>query len=328
MANHETVRENAPLRTLTPGERFCGWYLLKSAQTATTSGGKPYLSFRLADNSGELPAKLWDYAGPITSLDAGQAVWASGRVDSYQNQPQLVADNLRLADGTDEIDLSRIVPTAPRDAQRMLDYVEQTLRSLADADYRGVCLTLLERHREDFARLPGAMLLHHAFLHGLLMHTATMMHQADFFARLYSDIVDRDLLLAAAFLHDIGKLAEFSTSPLGLVSDYSKEGRLLGHLFLGAEEAGQAARELGVPEEKRLLLQHLIVSHHGKAEFGAIEPPKCAEAELLAQIDMIDSRMEMFRTAYLDTPAGEFSRQRIRGLDNQYIYRPAADDPA
>ncbi len=328
MANHETVRENAPLRTLTPGERFCGWYLLKSAQTATSSSGKPYLSFRLADNSGELAGKLWDYSGAITALDAGQAVWASGRVDSYQNQPQLVPDNLRLAEETDEIDLSRLVPTAPHDPQRMLSYVEQTLRSLTDEDYRRVCLTLLERHREAFARLPGAKGMHHAFLHGLLMHTATMMHQADFFARLYSDIVDRDLLLAAAFLHDIGKLAEFSTSPLGLVSDYSKEGRLLGHLFLGAEEVGQTARELGVPEEKRLLLQHLIVSHHGKAEFGAIEPPKCAEAELLAQIDMIDSRMEMFRTTYLDTPAGEFSRQRVWGLDNQYIYHPAADDPA
>ena len=325
---NETVRENAPLRSLTPGERFRGYYLLKSAQTATASNGKPYLSFRLADNSGELPGKLWDYAGAITSLDAGQTVWASGRVDSYQDQIQLAPDSFRLADEIDEIDLSRLVPTAPHDAQRMMAYVEQTLGSLADADYRGVCLKLLERHREDFACLPGAKAMHHAFLHGLLMHTAMMMRQADFFARLYSDVVNRDLLLAAAFLHDIGKLAEFSTSPLGLVSDYSKEGRLLGHLFLGAEEAGQAARELGIPEEKRLLLQHLIVSHHGKAEFGAIQPPKCAEAELLAQIDMIDSRMEMFRTAYLDTPAGEFSRQRVWGLDNQYIYRPAADDPA
>ena len=325
MGNNENSKQNAPLRSLAPGERFCGWYLLKQAQNAVTAGGKPYLNLRLADNSGELAGKFWDYPGPLGAGDAGQAVWAAGRVESYQNAVQLSLDELRLADGQDEVDLNRIVPAAPYDAGQMLAYVERTLQGLADADYRAVCLALLERHREAFALLPGAKAMHHAFLHGLLMHTANMMRQADFLSKLYADVIDRSLLLAGAFLHDIGKLAEYSTSPLGMVSDYSKEGLLLGHILLGTEEVGEAARALGIPEEKRLLLQHLLASHHGKAEFGAIVLPKCAEAELLANIDMVDSRMEIYRETYGDTPAGQFSRQKVYGLNNQAVYRPDTD---
>jgi 3'-5' exoribonuclease len=326
MAETDEMKQSPQLRGLAPGERFCGYYLLKSAQSATTGSGKPYLSLRLADRTGELPGKFWDYAGPIGAGDAGQAVWASGRVELFQNAPQLSLDHLRLTDGEDDFDPACLVPSAPYDPQQMLSYVESTLQKLADADYRGVCLKVLERRREAFALLPGGKAMHHAFLHGLLMHTANMMRQADYFARLYPDVIDRSLLIAGAFLHDIGKLEEYATSALGLISDYTKDGQLLGHLFLGAEEVGAAARELGIPEEKRMLLQHLIVSHHGKTEFGAVVLPKCAEAELLANIDMIDSRMEIYRATYADTPAGEFSRQRVYGLNNNHVYHPAADE--
>lgn len=318
------IREHAALRTLAPGERFCGYYLLQSALSATTGAGKPYLNLRLADRSGELPGKLWDYAGPIGAADAGRIVWASGRVETYQNAPQASLDTLRLADESDDVDPARLVPAAPYDAGQMLDYVERTLGKLADGDYRAVCLAMLERHRDTFAVIPGGKTMHHGFLHGLLMHTAKMMQAADTLSRLYSDVIDRSLLIAGAFLHDIGKVEEFRTTELGMVSDYSAEGQLLGHLFLGAEEVGEAAREIGIPEEKRMLLQHLIVSHHGRPEFGTVVTPRCAEAELLANLDMIDSRMEMYRKAFEETPAGMFSRQKIYGLNNSAIYRPAA----
>ena len=321
---NKAVRECAALRTLVPGERFCGCYLLKSASGATTGAGKPYLNLRLADRSGELPGKLWDYAGPVGPADAGRIVWASGRVETYQNVTQASLDALRLADETDDVDLSRLVPAAPYDAGQMLDYVERTLGKLADADYRAVCLAMLDRHRAAFAAIPGGKTMHHSFLHGLLMHTAKMMQAADTLSRLYSDVIDRSLLIAGVFLHDIGKAAEYRTTELGMISEYSTEGQLLGHLFLGAEEVGEVAREAGIPEEKRMLLQHLIASHHGRPEFGTIVTPRCAEAELLANLDMIDSRMEMYREAFEETPAGTFSRQKIYGLNNGTIYRPAA----
>lgn len=311
-----------PLRALIPGDCFQGFYLLESAQTGTTAAGKPYLSFRLADITGELAGKLWDYSGPVGPGDAGQVVRVSGRVETYQNAPQAILEQLRLAEAEDDVDLSVLVPTAPRDPARMLAYVESTLQKLDDADYRGVCLAMLERHREAFASIPGAKNMHHGFRHGLLMHTANMMRQAEMLARIYPDVVDRSLLIAGAFLHDIGKLKEYAVSPLGLVSDYAREGQLLGHLFLGAEEVGAVARSLDVPEEKVLLLQHLIASHHGKPEFGTIVLPKCPEAELLSEIDMIDSRMEMFRKTFEETPPGRFSSRKVYGLGNCSVYHP------
>ena len=324
MERNDEVRRDAPIIELTPGDSFCGYYLLKTAQIGTASSGKPYLSFRLADRTGEIAGKLWDYAGPIGAGDAGRAVWAGGYVTSYQNAPEAKLDELRLAGDGDSFDPARLVPAAPYDAQTMLDYVEKTLRAIRDPDYRGVCLSLLERHREVFAKVPGGKFMHHAFLHGLLMHTAKMMQQAGFFARLYDDVVDGSLLMAGAFLHDVGKLAEFTVSDLGLVSDYSRAGQLLGHLFLGAEEVGAAARALGIPEEKTLLLQHLIAAHHGKPELGALVEPRCAEAEILAEIDLIDSRMEIYRMACESTPEGEFSREKVYGLHNRSIYRPTS----
>ena len=319
---HDNAKKQAALASLRPGDRFSGYYLLKSAQGSTTAAGKPYLNFRLADRTGELSGKLWDYAGPVDSGDAGRAAWVSGRVESYQNAPQAVLEELRLTDGDDVFDPALLVPTAPIPVETMLDYVEKTLGGLADADYRAVCTIVLERRRDCFAAIPGAQSIHHGFLHGLLMHTAKMMQAAERLAKVYTDVIDPSLLLAGVFLHDIGKLAEFEATELGLVGEYSREGRLLGHLFLGAEMVGEAAREAGIPEEKRLLLQHLIASHHGVPEYGAIVPPKCAEAELLSYLDLIDSRMEIYREVYGEMKRESFSPRKVYRLDNKEVYRP------
>ncbi|MBP5165828.1 MAG: HD domain-containing protein, partial [Oscillospiraceae bacterium] len=152
------------------------------------------------------------------------------------------------------------------------------------------------------------------FLSGLLMHTLNMMRTADFLAGLYGDIIDRDLLLAGTMLHDMGKREEFSLSQLGLVSDYTPRGKLLGHLYICAEQVAALARELGTDGEKAMLLQHMILSHHGTPEFGAAVVPQCAESELLSYIDLIDSRMEIYAETLGDTPQGQFSA-RVYALD-------------
>ena len=146
------------------------------------------------------------------------------------------------------------------------------------------------------------------------MHTGNMLKIADQLAELYADTVDRDLLLAGTLLHDFAKEEEFTFSELGLVTEYSLKGKLLGHLAMGAQEIAEIAKELNVPEEKSVLLQHMILSHHGEPEFGAAVRPQCAESELLALIDLIDSRMEIYRETFASVPAGKFS-QRIFALD-------------
>ena len=146
-----------------------------------------------------------------------------------------------------------------------------------------------------------------------------ILRAADFLAGLYPEVIDRSLLLTGTLLHDFGKEREFAFSDLGIVTEYSTAGQLLGHLVMGAQEVTDAARELGIPEEKSMLLQHLLLSHHGEPEFGAAVRPMCAEAELLSYIDLIDSRMEIYAETLPTVPAGSFSA-RIFALEKKIYH--------
>ena len=203
-------------------------------------------------------------------------------------------------------------------------YVESILAGLQDTDYRKLAETVFSRRKERFMTVPAAKSVHHGFRNGLLMHTANMLQTADFLADLYAEIINRDLLLTGTLLHDLAKTREFDFSPLGTVRDYSAEGRLLGHPVMGAQEVAAVAQELGVPQEKSVLLQHLLLSHHGEPEFGAAVLPMCAEAELLHLIDMIDSRMEIYAETLQDMPAGTFS-DRIYALEKRIYKLPETE---
>jgi len=305
---------------LRAGDRVEGFFLLKAAYPKVTMNGKPFLSMTLSDCTGEIEGKAWDYTGPIGSQDAGKVIKIRGSVSEYRGMLQLTAEQLRLAVDEDAVDPASLVPVAPIDRSKMLDEVKTLLRSIEDNDYRAVCLKLLERHEECFNTIPAAKSVHHGFLYGLLMHTGNMMKLADFLARQYADTIDRSLLLAGTFAHDLQKETEFTFSELGLVTEYSTKGKLLGHLVMGAQEIAEVAEELGISEEKSVLLQHMVLSHHGQVEFGAAVVPQCAESELLSYIDMIDSRMEIYREEFEGLRAGEFS-DRVFALDNKKIYK-------
>ena len=190
---------------------------------------------------------------------------------------------------------------------------------MQDADYRAVARTMLQRHLAAFRSIPAAKSVHHSFLSGLLMHTYNMLRAADFLAGLYPEVIDRSLLLTGTLLHDFAKEREFVFSDLGIVTEYSTAGQLLGHLVMGAQEVADVARELAIAEEKSLLLQHLLLSHHGEPDFGAAVRPMCAEAELLSYIDLIDSRMEIYAETLPSVPAGGFSG-RIFALEKKIYH--------
>lgn len=311
---------NASIDSMTVGQQLEGFYVLSEAAAKVTAAGKPFLSALISDRTGKVPAMVWDYAGPIGAADAGKVVKLRGEVSEYRGALQITVEKLRLAREDDPYDLAALVPTAPIDAGAALREIEALVASIADEDYRRVAETLLARDRDAFARIPAAKSVHHAFLHGLLMHTSHMLKIADFLSGLYAGVVDRSLLLCGTLLHDFEKREEFAFSSLGLVTDYSVRGQLIGHLVMGAQEIASAAAELGVPEEKSVLLQHMALSHHGEPEFGAAVRPMCAEAELLFHIDLIDSRMEICREALAATPVGAFS-ERIYALDGRRLLR-------
>lgn len=310
---------NKLIMDMTLGDDVEGFYILKAAYPKTTASGKPFLSATLSDKTGAIEIKVWDYTGPIASADEGKVVKIRGNVSEYRGTPQITVDRIRLADENDQYDVSALVPVAPIDVDATMDELKALIASIKDEDYRKVCQIFLEQHYDAWKNTPAAKSIHHGFLSGLLMHTTTMLKIADFLAGLYGDIIDRSLLLAGTFLHDFGKQQEFTLSQLGLVTDYSVKGQLLGHLVMGAQEVAKLAAVIGTPEDKAVLLQHMILSHHGEPEFGAAVKPICAESELLSQIDMIDSRMEIYRETLQDMQVGEVSN-RIFALDKR-VYK-------
>ncbi len=294
---------NLPVNAMSINDEVEGFYILKSANPKVTANGKPFLTGALSDRTGVIEMKVWDYTGPLTAADEGKVVKVRGTVGEFRGTPQFTASRIRLAAADDPVDPASLVPTAPIDREQAMAALEKWVTSIEDGDYRAVAQAMLKRHRQALESIPAAKSVHHAFLGGLLMHTGNMMRIADFLAGMYADTVDRSLLLTGALLHDMAKEQEFAFSQLGLATDHSVKGQLLGHLVMGAQE-------------KSVLLQHLILSHHGEPEFGAAVRPLCAEAELLSLIDAVDSRMEIYRETY-DTMEAETFSPRIFALEKK-----------
>ena len=301
------------------GDVLEGYYILKDASPKTTANGRPYLQCQISDCSGFITAYYWDYPGPIGAGEIGHVVKVRGEVTSYRGGAQFTGHRIRLATENDEYDRSVLVPTAPIDSAERMQEIRDLVSSMEDEDYRRICETMLERYGEVFQSIPAAKTVHHSFVGGLLMHTSNMLRTADFLSDVYTEIIDRSLLLAGTLLHDFAKKEEFLFSELGLATNYSVKGQLLGHLVMGAQEIASVAEALGVPEEKSVLLQHMLLSHHGQPEFGAAVVPMCAEAELLSEIDLIDSRMEIYAENLSEISEGTFTN-RIFALEKK-IYR-------
>lgn len=311
---------NKNVKDMVPRDKVEGFYILKEAYQKISSNGKPFLSAVIADKTGTMDVKVWDYAGPVgTQEDVGKIIKIRGDVSEFKGNPQLSLSNIRMALPEDNCDTVRLVAAAPIDKDETVRKVRTLVDSMEDADYRQVARTMLERHLETFASIPAAKSVHHSFLSGLLMHTANMMAMADFLSGQYASVIDRSLLLTGTLLHDFAKEIEFRFSDLGIVTDYSVKGQLLGHLVMGAQEVAQVCAELGTPEEKSLLLQHMILSHHGEPEYGAAVKPMFAEAELLSYIDMVDSRMEIYAELLPSVAEGSFSG-RVFALDKRIYH--------
>ncbi len=196
---------NVSIDSITVGQQLEGFYVLSEAAVKVTAAGKPFLSAMISDRTGKLPAMVWDYAGPIGAADVGRVVKLRGEVSAYRGSLQITVDKLRLAREDDPYDSASLVPTAPIDQDAALHEIETLIDTIADDDYRRVARTLLTRDLDVFVRIPAAKSVHHAFLHGLLMHTAYMLRIADFLSGLYAEVVDRSLRLCGTLLHVVQK---------------------------------------------------------------------------------------------------------------------------
>ena len=226
-----------------------------------------------------------------------------------------------MAEG-DPVDLSLLAPCAPEAPEAMLQELYDTADAFTSEPLRLITREMLDRFREKLLYYPAAQRIHHAERGGLLHHTTGMLRLAKAILTQYTWL-NADLLLAGVILHDLCKTEEMDSNDMGVVRDYSREGLLLGHLVLGVNRIQEAANKLGISGEPVLLLQHMMLSHHGEAEFGSPRKPMFPEAEALHWVDLLDARMNEMQTAIQKLKPGVFS-EKIWSLDRR-LYRADYD---
>ena len=232
---------------------------------------------------------------------------------------QLRLERVDLIRNQDAVDWSVLVPSAPENPKEMLAEIKAAAEAIEDQDFSLLTCALLERCGDKLLTFPAAKQMHHAERSGLLHHTVTMLRATKALLPIYPQL-NASLLIAGVIVHDLGKLDEMDADSNGVVSDYSLDGKLIGHIVRGVIHIEEAGKALSVSSEKILLLQHMVLSHHGIAEYGSPKQPMIAEAEFLHLIDTLDARMNEMQEAIAHTLPGNFS-EKIWGLDNRQIYR-------
>ena len=299
-----------------------GYCLVKSCERKLNKNGEPYLDFILSDKSGEINAKLWKYDENLHGFfEANSLIKVQGTITKFNDADQLRIDRIRKVNETDDVRIEDYVSSAVYTGEDMFNELVSIADGFSDSEISLIVKTILSENKEKLLYYPAAFKLHHAIRGGLLYHTLSIIKMAEAMCLIYPSI-DRDLLMCGAIVHDLCKIDEFNLSPAGLVSEYSVRGELLGHLVMGAMKIEKKAAELGIDPEKAMLLEHMVISHHGEPDFGAAVRPMFLEAEILSQLDKLDATVYEINSAVSEVADGEFT-QRQWALDNRKLYRHA-----
>lgn len=285
---------------------------INTINESTTRDGQPFVSVNIEDATGTVTGRLWNTKEH--RFEKGMVYQVSGTMSEYNSRLQLIVSGYEQI--LDEAIVGSFFTSAPKSKEWIAERTRYYVKLITDQDYQRIVETLLEKYHEEFFEYPAATQNHHAYLQGLSYHTVTMCQLAESIMPTY-EMFDASLVYAGILLHDLGKIVELSDAK---GPEYTNEGKLLGHLVLGAQWAKETAEQLNVDAHKSLLLQHLIISHHGRREWGSAQVPQTAEAELLYFIDNLDSKMESIRVFLEEVSVGEWTK-RIPVLDGRSLYR-------
>lgn len=279
------------------GNKFFGIYLCKSKQILKTKAGKTYYSLLLQDKTGIIDAKVWELNNGIDNFESMDFIMTDGMVTSFQGSRQVNVSRIRKAQ-EGEYDPAEYIPASKYDREEMYQELKAIIATIGEPHLKKLAEKYFVEDTEfikEFKQHSAAKSVHHGFVGGLLQHTLAVAKLCEFYAANYP-ILDRDLLLTAALFHDIGKMWEISGFP---ANDYTDEGQLLGHIFLGAELVGKEAAMIpGFPEKLVSELRHCILAHHGELEYGSPKKPAIAEAMALYLADHADARLETLTELY------------------------------
>ena len=302
-----------------------GYCIIKAAERKVSSKGDAYLDLTLADKEGEINAKLWRYTEAVHGeYNINDLVKVRGTISEYNGADQLRVERIRPVGSEDGVTIDDFVKTAGYSGEEMFEALFNLASSFEDKQLSSLVTSILSDHRLPLLYWPAAFKLHHAVRGGLLYHSLSIARLAERLCNIYT-FVDRELLIAGAILHDIAKLSEFEVNETGLASGYTNEGNLLGHLTMGAMMVNEYAQKLNIDQKTAMLVEHMLISHHGEPEFGAAVRPMFIEAEILSELDLLDSRVYGMREAVLATKEDEFT-SRLWALDNRRLYNHARAD--
>jgi 3'-5' exoribonuclease len=291
------VRRNAPIRTWEAGDSVQGFALLTKKELREDRHGKSFLDLELADNSGSMVGKVWSDSPALNRpFEVHRFIAFKGSVKTYRDQLQLTVDDCREAGEDDRphgFDEALLIPSTREDVD---DLWRRLLRIYDQEVERPLLVQLaretIEAHGPALREHPAAKSMHHAYRGGLLEHVVSMAELALAVCRHYRD-VDRDLVLLGVLFHDLGKIRELGAMP---ANDYTLEGRLVGHVVIGRDLLLERCRAIeGFPDDLRLLLEHLVLSHQGKKEFASPVEPMTPEALVLHFVDDLDSKINQLR---------------------------------
>lgn len=309
---------NKGIKNFSIGDAFENFILIKEASRGVASNGKAFLTLMLRDATGEIEAKLWD----VTKEDEEvfvpeQIVKLTGEINQFRGKAQLKILSIRSAQSTDGVQVDDFVEKAPVEKEILMEKLTEAIFEMKNPAMQRIVRAFIKKYQDALLTYPAATRNHHEYVSGLAHHIVSMIALAKELHKLYPE-VNKDLLYAGVILHDLGKLKELS----GVVTtSYTVEGKLLGHIPMMVEEIGHMAKELQIEGEEVLILQHLVLSHHGKAEWGSPKPPLVREAELLHLIDLVDAKMNMLNRALDNVKPGEFT-ERLFAMDNRAFYKP------
>ncbi|MBR0439595.1 MAG: HD domain-containing protein [Bacilli bacterium] len=302
---------------LNDGMHINGQYLIANSAKCVNNVGAAYLNLELKDSSGSINAKKWEVSLQDEEIfKVGNVVSIEGEVLKYKESLQIKILSAEAVNPSD-IDVVKFIKQPPVNKEELIKRFNAHVESIKNEDCRKILDYLIKRLSPKIFEYPAAVSVHHDYASGLLMHTVSMADHGVYFSNYYPD-VDKDILLTGILLHDLGKTIEFEGP---IIYKYSLEGRLLGHISLMVSEIRRAAEGLKITSEVPLLLEHMVLSHHGQIEFGSPVLPMTKEALLLSMIDNIDSKMVIVEKALEGVKPGEFS-SKVFPLDNRFIYKP------
>ena len=298
-------------------------FLVREKILAMAKNGRPYLTLKLMDRTGEVEGKVWEQVDEVAArFGMNDFVKIAAKASVYLGKMQLVIQQLTpLCEA--EVELADYLPATRRPLSEMVDELKSLIVSLGDPHLRCLMESLFDdpSFLRRYSQAPAAKSMHHVYLGGLLEHSLAVAGLAEDICRRYPGL-DRDLLLTGALLHDVGKIDELSYDRS---FQYTDAGKLLGHIMIGVELIDQKIRTVeGFPAQTALLLKHLILSHHGQYEYGSPKRPKTLEAVILNFLDDLDSKINGVRSHIEREPDRESSWTEYHRLYDRYFYKGQA----